>query len=140
MHFAFVRNQPHFSSFAYLALLGLALTVASLPARTQTGGEIDVIQAAEQIAKKVFVLDVREPSEFRDGHIVDAVLIPLGQLEQRAAELDGQKDKPMLVICGSGVRSMQAIRILSKQGFTQMQNVRGGMNAWRKAKLPMEKS
>ncbi len=101
--------------------------------------EIDVTTAAAQIRdKQIKVLDVREPSEFATGVIPGAILIPLAQVEKRVAELDGFKDQPMYVICGSGGRSAQAIKVLaSKYGFTQLHNVKGGMSAWRKAKLPI---
>ncbi len=100
--------------------------------------EIDVTTAAAQIQdKQVKVLDVREPSEFATGVIQGAMLIPLGQVEKRLAELDGFKDQPMYIVCGSGGRSAQAIKVLSKHGFTKLQNMKGGMNAWRKANLPV---
>lgn len=130
------RFLPLRAALALVVLIGF-----SLAGHAQGVTEIDVTSAAGQIdAKQVFVLDVREPAEFRDGHIVDAVLIPLGELDKRAAELTAQKDTPVIVVCGSGVRSAQAIRILSKHGFTQLQNLKGGMNAWRKANLPILKS
>ena len=100
--------------------------------------EIDVIGAAKLIQeKKVFVLDVREPSEYAAGHIEGSVLVPLGQVDARFQELIKRKDQPMLVVCGSGGRSAKAIEILSKHGFSQMRNIQGGMNAWRKASLPV---
>ncbi len=106
-------------------------------ASAQALPEIDVVAAAAQIQEKqIKVLDVREPSEFATGVISGAVLIPLGQVEKRLAELDGFKNQPMYVVCGSGGRSAQAIKVLSKNGFTQLTNIKGGMNAWRKANLP----
>lgn len=119
----------------FLALFFLTTTLAvaqSLP-------DIDVTTAAQQIQEKqINVLDVREPSEFATGVIPGAILIPLGQVEKRVAELDAFKDQPLYVVCGTGGRSAQAIKVLaSKYGFTQLQNVKGGMNAWRKAKLPL---
>jgi rhodanese-related sulfurtransferase len=100
--------------------------------------EIDVTTAAMQIQEQqIKVLDVRERSEFATGVIQGAVLIPLGQVEKRVAELDAFKDQPMLVVCGSGGRSAEAIKVLNKYGFTQLTNIKGGMNAWRKAKLPV---
>lgn len=116
----------------FLASFSSMLAAQSLP-------EIDVSTAATQLQEKqIKVLDVREPSEFATGIIPGAILIPLGQVEKRVAELDAFKDQPMYVVCGSGGRSAQAIKVLaSKYGFKQLQNIKGGMNAWRKAKLPI---
>ena len=100
--------------------------------------EIDVTSAVIQIQEKqIKVLDVREPSEFATGVIQGAMLMPLGQVEKRLAELDGFKNQPIYVVCGSGGRSAQAIKFLSKNGFSQLTNIKGGMNAWRKANLPV---
>ena len=85
----------------------------------------------------ITVVDVRPAEEFAAGHIKDALLIPLGQVEKRVAELEGFKNQPMIVVCGSGGRSAAAIKVLDKYGFTQLLNLKGGMGAWRKAGLPI---
>ena len=124
--------------FLRIALIGVATLLSVSIASAEALPEIDVAAAAAQIQdKQIKVLDVREPAEFATGVIQGAVLIPLGQVEKRIGELDGLKDRPMLVVCGSGGRSAQAIRVLSKYGFTKLTNIKGGMNAWRKANLPV---
>ena len=124
--------------FLRIALIGVATLLSVSIASAEALPEIDVAAAAAQIQdKQITVLDVREPAEFATGVIQGAVLIPLGQVEKRIGELDGLKDRPMLVVCGSGGRSAQAIKVLSKYGFTKLTNIKGGMNAWRKAKLPV---
>lgn len=124
--------------FLRIALIGVAALLSVSIASAEALPEIDVAAAAAQIQdKQIKVLDVREPAEFATGVIQGAVLIPLGQVEKRIGELDGLKDRPMLVVCGSGGRSAQAIKVLSKYGFTKLTNIKGGMNAWRKAKLPV---
>ena len=121
--------------FAFNAVILACISVSSF---AQGLAEIDVMAAAQQIQEKqIKVLDVREPSEFTTGVISGALLMPLGQVEKRLAELDGFKNQPMYVVCGSGGRSAQAIKILVKNGFTQLTNIKGGMTAWRKANLPV---
>jgi rhodanese-related sulfurtransferase len=73
-------------------------------------------------------IDVRTPTEFRDNHIRGFKNIPLHELKQRVHELS--KDKEVIVVCQSGMRSNQASKLLKKLGFTQVTNVIGGMNAW----------
>lgn len=84
---------------------------------------------------EALVLDVREPSEWNDdlGHIDRAKQIPSGQVGSRVAELAEYKDKPVLVVCRVGMRSHYAAQFLASQGFTQVSNLNGGMDAWRKA-------
>ncbi|WP_018130803.1 rhodanese-like domain-containing protein [Effusibacillus pohliae] len=77
---------------------------------------------------QLVILDVRQPEEYRDGHVPGAVLIPLGELEGRLAELD--KEKPYLVICRSGRRSVMACQLLRQHGFDKLFNLQGGMLGW----------
>jgi rhodanese-related sulfurtransferase len=77
---------------------------------------------------EVVVLDVRTPEEFHAGHIPNAILIPLQELDNRLNELN--KDEKYLVVCQSGNRSSQASEILIKNGFNDIYNMTGGMGSW----------
>ncbi len=85
----------------------------------------------------VAVIDVREASEFAEGHIAGATLLPLGELAERVDEVP--TDLPVILVCRSSNRSGQAYRLLEKQGFTNIHNMTGGMLAWQKAGYPVEK-
>lgn len=74
-----------------------------------------------------YVLDVRQPDEYRAGHIPGSHLVPLGTLDQRLQDLP--KDRDILVVCRSGARSGQATVFLNGQGFNAT-NLAGGMMAW----------
>ena len=91
-------------------------------------------EAATMRDAGAFVLDVRELSEWTTGHIAGATLIPLGQLESRVNELP--KDKDIVVICRTGVRSAQARVTLLNAGFQRVTSVAGGINAWKSNGLP----
>jgi rhodanese-related sulfurtransferase len=86
--------------------------------------------------KRPFLLDVREPEEFRLGHIAGAKLIPLGELTRRMQEVP--KGCEIVCICASGHRSIPAVRKLSAAGCTAS-SVKNGIIAWRRAKLPTSK-
>jgi sulfur dioxygenase len=85
----------------------------------------------EEHAREVQILDVREPQEFNGplGHIRGAILIPLGELAERAGELS--RDRPIVTVCRAGSRSAQATVILREAGFTDVANLAGGMLRWR---------
>jgi rhodanese-related sulfurtransferase len=85
------------------------------------------------------ILDVREPSEFANGHLPDAMNIPLGELVKRQQELESFKEFPLLVYCASGGRSSRACSDLTKQGFNKLHNLDGGVAAWQHAGLPVRK-
>jgi rhodanese-related sulfurtransferase len=77
-----------------------------------------------------FILDVRQPDEFRAGHIPGARVIPLGELSSRQGELP--RNRTILCVCRSGARSGVAARQLRDQGLSAV-NLRGGMIAWQSA-------
>lgn len=81
------------------------------------------------------VVDVREPWEFRQGHVPGAILMPLGQLSTRLAELN--PEHPVAVICASGSRSQSAAALLGQKGFKTIYNVVGGTGAWTYSGLPL---
>lgn len=83
-----------------------------------------------QRAEDHFLLDVREPDEYESARITGSILIPLGQVTARAAEIP--KDKPVFVHCRSGMRSAKAVAALQELGYTQVWSVSGGIFAWAK--------
>lgn len=83
------------------------------------------------------VVDVREPWEYRQGHVPGARLIPLGQLSSRLNELDPQH--PVAVICASGNRSQSAAALLGQKGFQTVYNILGGTGAWMYDGLEVER-
>lgn len=79
--------------------------------------------------KHMQYIDVRTPSEFKTNHIRGFKNIPLHQLANKMSELSIEKE--VIVICQSGMRSNKASKLLKKQGFKKVTNVKGGMSAWR---------
>ena len=77
----------------------------------------------------VFVLDVREPHEYQIVNL-GVPLIPVGDIERRASELEDKKNSEIIVYCKAGVRSQQAALALKQAGFTNVSNLSGGILAW----------
>ncbi|GIO26900.1 rhodanese-like domain-containing protein [Ornithinibacillus bavariensis] len=73
-------------------------------------------------------IDVRTPSEYKADHRKPFKNIPLANLLSKIDTLN--KEKEVVVICQSGIRSAKAAKVLKKQGFQKVYNVRGGMSAW----------
>lgn len=92
--------------------------------------QITTMELKSELKKKEkqFV-DVRTPHEYRTKHIKGFKNIPLSELSKQANQLS--KEKEVLVICQSGMRSMKASKMLKKQGFTSVTNIKGGMSTWR---------
>ena len=82
------------------------------------------------------VLDVRRDREWDEGHVAGATHIPLARLRERFGELD--RGVEWVTICASGYRSSIASSVLRREGFT-VADAEGGMDAWRRAGLPVER-
>ena len=96
---------------------------------------IDHSSAADLLAaRSVVVLDVRQHVEWKTGHIRDAIHIPLTQLPSRLHQLP--RGDTIITVCRSGHRSALAARTLTRAGHDVL-NLRGGMNAWATAGLPL---
>lgn len=96
------------------------------------------IKATDLAAKAddVYILDVRATSEYEAGHIANAHHIHYGHLRDHLNELP--RDQEIVVQCASGVRSQIASSFLRGQGFTNITNLIGGIDAWQQADLPVE--
>ena len=86
--------------------------------------------------KRPLVVDVRQPDEYRQGHINGAKLIPLGELSGRLKELP--KDKEIVLVCASGSRSRSATKMLVREGYEAV-NMNGGMISWARSGLSIKK-
>ncbi|MGB9673271.1 MAG: rhodanese-like domain-containing protein [Anaerolineales bacterium] len=138
-----VRKDKQSSLLTWIILGILALIVVygiysqfSQPANSAINfQEISVQEAYQKYQQGAFILDVRTPEEWAQGHIPNATLIPLEELENRINELP--KDQEIVVICHTGNRSRQGAGILSQAGFKNIYTVTGGMNNWEAAGYPV---
>jgi rhodanese-related sulfurtransferase len=121
-----------------LRLEGLKAFFANLPEGFGTIKAAD-LNAALGDANKPFVLDVRTEKEWNEeGHLEGSVLIPINELWGRLAELPG-KDARIVVLCKSGHRGALVAMALKMNGYTDVVNLAGGLNAWVAAELPVVK-
>jgi rhodanese-related sulfurtransferase len=113
--------------------MNLFTRLIGIPVPTLTALEL---QDKLKEEKRPFLLDVRQPEEFRSGHITGAKLVPLGELNNRIHEVPAGRD--IVCICATGHRSIPAVRKLAAAGYTAS-SLKNGMIAWQMAKLPIKK-
>ncbi len=94
----------------------------------ETPLEIDVTTAAQLLRDGVLLVDVREDDEVATCRIEGSRHIPMRQVPENLATLP--RDRPLLVICHHGGRSMRVTQFLRANGFGQATNVAGGIDAW----------
>jgi len=116
----------------YELFCGVAPDGSPLPTEPATVPELDAAELAARLSSEVppFLLDVREPWEWQVSNLESrgAVLIPLGALDERLTEVP--RDRPVVVYCRSGQRSLDAAERLSRAGAAEVYNLRGGILAW----------
>ena len=121
-----------------IVILVIAVSFFSFRFQGKSEDNITTIEVQEMIANKdsMVLLDVRTPQEYisEEGHIPGSILIPMGELKSRTHELEKYKDKEVIVICSSGIRSASATRYLRNLGFEAF-NMEGGMRAWNKLNI-----
>ena len=117
-----------------MSVKGEGRRMLSAPGETP---EVDVAEAVRAVRDDgAVLLDIREPKELVRYRIPGAVHIPMGDLAQRAGELD--PDRPIVVYCKSGQRSLVSTDELLDLGFTDVASLNGGIIAWAEANQPVE--
>lgn len=82
------------------------------------------------------LVDVREDWEYAHGHIAGAIHIPLNELQERVGEVPD--DKPVVVVCAHGIRSVYGSQILVSLGYGSVYNLVGGTAEWAERGLPLD--
>lgn len=120
--------------YSLYLIIGLAVVIGWSFLRNRMGGPF-VLDVPEPDGKPL-IIDVRQPFEFRSGHAVGAVNIPVGMIS-RVGDALGPKDRPLVVYCRSGSRSGGAARTLGQLGFSKVRDA-GGLNAARSSGIKFE--
>jgi rhodanese-related sulfurtransferase len=105
------------------------------------GQSVSTAEAVRQINReKAVLIDVCEEAEYAEGHAAGSRNIPLSTIAAGVKGLPGNKSLPVLLICRSGARATKAAAQLRQLGFANAHAVAGGLQAWREANLPTERS
>ena len=132
----FIANHLGLASLfvAVLALLLWNIFGSSLSGLTRVGpAEVTRLMNHE----KALLLDVRTAADFSSGHILSARNIPATELEGRQKELQKHKTNPIILCCSRDSDGIKAGRILKYAGYEKIYSLKGGLESWRTANLPV---
>lgn len=132
-----INNWYLFAALAVIVFLLLAGPVSQRMYGIRNANAAQTVQLLNR--ENGVVLDVCEPKEFSAGHVPNAVNVPLSSLKDRLRELEKYKSRPVVVSCRSGNRSLKGAVMLRKHGFTTVYNLSGGLQAWERDNLPLQK-
>jgi rhodanese-related sulfurtransferase len=122
-----------------LALMISFFIVVFSELRRKASGLVNVeaIEAVKLINNDAVVIDLRSSDAFARGHIVSAKNIPSDELDAKLASLESLKSKPIVAVCDAGVTSTKAVNTLRGAGFDSVYGLKGGINGWSQAGLPL---
>jgi rhodanese-related sulfurtransferase len=131
----FASNHPLLVGALFMSFLLVLFTEL----RRKAAGLVNVepAQAVMLINADAAVIDVRSAVAFAGGHIVNAKNIPFDELDAHEDKLNNLKSNPVIAVCDAGVTSTKAVDALRKKGFESVYGIKGGMNAWTQAGLPV---
>ncbi|MDR3417793.1 MAG: rhodanese-like domain-containing protein [Nevskia sp.] len=128
----------HIGLFAALAAVLALLLANELHGAIAGGRRLAPLEAVRLINdREAIVVDVRPPADFKKGHLLNALNLPLSKLEERAGELGKDKSRPVLVYCALGGTATEAAAKLRKLGHSEVYPLRGGLNGWLGSNLPV---
>jgi rhodanese-related sulfurtransferase len=140
--------MEHFPEFVanHLFLFSLLIAIITLLLWNLFG---DTVSGIKQVIpmeatrlinhENAVVVDLRKPEEFKNGHILNAKNFPADKLVEKEKELDLYKPKNIILCCNTGTDSTHAIRMLTQKGFEKLYCLKGGLQAWRNASLPLNR-
>lgn len=122
--------------FIALGVVLLALVINEVHGNLTGSKRLGALEAVRLINdREPVIVDLRPAAEFKRGHLLNAVNVQLNRLDDTTGQWS--KDKPVLLYCALGGSSVAAAEKLKKVGFTEAYPLRGGMNAWLGASLPV---
>lgn len=130
----FFHNHPLL--FAALAVVLLALAINEVHGTLTGGKRLSAHEAVRLMNDRdPVIVDLRPAAEYKRGHLINAVNVPFNKIDESAGQWG--KDKPILLYCALGGSSVTAAEKLKKNGYSEVYPLRGGINAWLGASLPV---
>lgn len=120
-----------------LTLSFLVLVFTELRRKASGLVSVEPQEAVKLINADAAVVDLRNPEAYSRGHIVNARNIPFDDIAAHQEKLDRLKGSSIIAVCDAGITSMKLVDKLRKSGIDNAYSLRGGMNAWIQASLPV---
>ena len=140
MDLDFIASNWHL--FAALIVISTLIGIDTMRRGGAGANQVSAVQLPQLINQEnAVVVDVCQPEEFRKGHIQAAINIPVDQIKEQLGQLEKfrKKDRPIVLSCRSGQRASRAAAVLRKNEFKRVYTLSGGLAAWEKENLPLER-
>jgi len=135
MFLDFLAQQWQLASALLVCVLMLMFHESRRGGKTITPHQLTALVNGQQAA----VVDLRDPAEFRKGHIIGAINIPSTKVTDRMAELEALREKPLILVCKIGQNASAVGKQLAEKGFAHVYRLGGGISEWQGSQLPLVK-
>ncbi|MDH3746945.1 MAG: rhodanese-like domain-containing protein [Gammaproteobacteria bacterium] len=115
----------------------LLVVFSELRRKAKGVSSVEAVDLVRLVNNDAAVIDLRSAEAYARGHIVNARNIPSDELDARLDKLGSLKSKPVVIVCEAGVTSGKAVETLRNAGFASVYDLKGGMNGWSQAGLPV---
>lgn len=135
----FVLNNP--ALFAALFVVIILLIKAELDHQIYKGLLVSPASAIRLINNNddILIVDIRAAAEYKKGHIKGAKNVQMSEFASSIESYSAYKDKPVLIYCNSGNTTKRAVKLLKKAGYGHINDLEGGIIAWKDANMPLSK-
>src|SRR3990167_6537909 len=125
-------------SFSFVVVVFLLLFVELIRLRRKVN-DLTPLEVTQLINhKRGLVVDIRSKESFQQGHIIDALLLSSREIRENFKRLDKYKERPIILVCDTGIESQKIAAILYKRGYDTYA-LSGGLRAWQQAEMPLIK-
>lgn len=135
IYLQFAGKHPLLVGALVLSFLLLVFTELQRKARGLTN--VEPQEAVKLINADAIVIDLRSAEAFAKGHIVNARNVPFDELQANRDKISRYAKKPIVAVCDAGVTSAKVVETLRKSGIENVYGLKGGINAWSQANLPL---
>lgn len=138
IYFEFMTEYWYLFAMLFVTVLLLSMNPGAQStggSRALTPGQLPQLQSKDNAV----IVDLNEKDRFKEGHISQAINLPFSKLEDSIGKLRKHQKKPIVLTCDSGNNSKKAVSVLRKNEFENVYVLAGGLAAWRKENLPLEK-
>lgn len=132
-----IKHWALVGAFFIVLILIIIEEAKSVSAR---GDRVSAFEATRLINKEeAIVIDLRDASSFRDGHIVNAKNIAIADIDLHLEKLNTHRDKPIILVDAIGMKTTPIVLRLKQAGFQKVMTLKGGIEAWKSANMPLVK-
>ena len=129
--------------YLFATLFVIVLLLSFDPGTRNVGGSKSVTPAQLpqlQSRENTVIVDLNETDKFKNGHISQSINMPFGSFSDSVGKLKKHQKKTIVLTCDTGANSRKAVSILQKNDYSEIYTLTGGLAAWKKENLPLEKS